>query len=323
MRIKIEEIVPFSRAVKVMYDANKVAIVAYDESFADPFETEVWDLQIAAVDGIISTGSSIILNATKTREMHGFMRGARPILKNLQYKISQCIADGTIEDSLESFDITGFLNSITNKQIGVFHISYTALYAKINEVDIASALDDVGFTSVEILSLKTQHNLAWNMSDAKTALKGDIHALSASNQVVINTLLDTNQRVVDVMHAKAETDGNADWIKRSTSVAILKTVRATPTKKPRNRKVKKTSFIKFRTHFVARDTIQGKVTSKESLYIVQSNTLVGPYTGGMELVHGVEFNLKKHMIPGVGKYIIVYNPSNHVNGVFEVLIIKG
>ncbi|MEI6816029.1 MAG: hypothetical protein WCL14_05420 [Bacteroidota bacterium] len=323
IKMKIAEIVPFSRAVMAMFDAYRDSIIDYDDRLADPFETDTWEVQIAAADAIIGTAGSILLNASKTKKMLGYMRSVRPILKNLKFKIEKCIALGTITDSLESFNIGDLLISITNKNVGEFHGCYTALYAKIIETDIAAALDDVGFGADAILSLKTQHDLAWDISDSKIILKSNIHLVSEGNQVVMNTLLDTDQMVVDAMQALAQTNGDLDWIKRATSVAILKTVRATPTKKIRKRKVKKTGFIRFQTDFVAKDTIQGKVTSKESLYMVQSNSLEGPYSGGLELKPDEEFNLKKRMIPGVGKYIIVYNPSNHVNGVFEVLLIKG
>ena len=69
MRIKIAEIVPFSRAAKALFDAHKGPVIAYDDSLSDPFETETWEVQIEAANDIVGTQTSILLNKSKTAAM--------------------------------------------------------------------------------------------------------------------------------------------------------------------------------------------------------------------------------------------------------------
>ena len=138
--MKIEEVVPFGNAVVALFDANYAALWAFDVKFKNPYKTEVLLPKIAAASGVIVTFGKRKQNKADTKSRNGVMDEGTPIVKDLKYWIEACIADGTITDSLDSFDLGAFLNSITKRNINAFHTAFELIYAKITADKVLLAL---------------------------------------------------------------------------------------------------------------------------------------------------------------------------------------
>ena len=251
------------------------------------------------------------------------MLSMRPILKNLEFKIELCIANGTITDSLSSFGLGALRESINKFAISDFHLAYVSLMARIAAGGNTAALNTAGFLAPNITSITTAHNGAWNMSITKIDLTLGIKGLSQANQVIVKALLKTDRMVIKSMHAYAESIVNADLVKMTTEPAILKTFEPTQPKKPRNRHIAENTSICWLSAPVARDKMQFTLmTEGAEAYVCRMNSKTGTCSAGIALVYGEMVELKKADIPGVGDCIII---SNHGAGkmVVKVFVVKG
>ncbi len=308
--MKIEDIGVFGLTVKALLDANASAVKAYNTELEGTWEVDVFDVQLEAVLAIIGTHSMIKLNEGETIVRNGHMEDERSILTDLEFKIERCIADGTITDSLGSFGLKAFRDSINVHDIGAFHLAYEETIGRLGVVSIAEALDARGFSGADIVSITTAHDLAWGMNATKISLKTSISSLSVANQAVVKTFLRTCQLVIDSIHAYAGTTGNVDLGKRSTKVALLKTVVHTVRKVPRKRHIAENTSICFKEHPVARDLMEFTLLTKNvEVYLCRMDTKTGTCSGGIKLVYNEILRIKKRDVPGTGDCIIITNGS--------------
>lgn len=320
-KIPIPYIVPFSLACKSIFDANKTGIVAFRAALADPFEPTTWVGQITATNGIINPKTITGQSKTNTKNMRKFMKNESPLLKNLLYYINLGIADNTITDSLDSFRLVAFNQSINDHDIEVFHNCYITTIAKVNSNQ--TALTTLGWLVADTLTITSAHNSAWALKGTNITLVTSRKNLSSGNLTIIDTLITTDKMVLETIRAYARRTNNTTLLDMSSEAAVLRSVRPTPIPKMRNSHIPKTTSRIHKTNPVARDTYKFKNKGKVSVFIVRSNSKVGPYSGGLEIKPGVEIDLKAKDIPGTGKYIIIYNPDTNTNAVLGCLTIKG
>jgi hypothetical protein len=329
--MKIGDVVNFATAVQALLDT--VGISAPVKAFSPApggiggsWEALVFTPALAAVSGMVITDGLDELSVGDTKLRNGYMEQEVPIMAGLEYNIEACIAAGTITDSFMSFQTGAFKLSIRRHNIGDFHTHYVAMMARIN-FGIGSpnkaALIASGFTLPMITSITTAHDLAWGMNTTKIDLTAAISTLSGGNKILVDTLLKLCQKIIDAIHAWAESTGNKTLMKKATHDAILKTVAATPAKKPRNREIKMNTSICWLQDPPARDLLQFTLITKGgSASVCRMNTKTGVCSAGIPLVYGVMTSIKKKDIPGTGDCIIITNTGSGTIKV-TVFIVKG
>ena len=325
MKIKLENVVSYAKAVKTLFDANKKAVVNYNKKLADPFEADNLDTQIAAVELMLGTGVLRKLNKGDTAARNVFMDNESPILKDLEYKVKLCIADGSIEDNLASFGLTAFRAGINDHSIDLFHTSYVSTLSRINKDNNPVALDAAGFTSTNIDALTTNHDGAWDLNTTKINLKSEINSLSVANQLLITTLLATCQQILDAIKAYAESIGNKILAKQATVNAVLKSVVPTAAKKPRNRNIDVASSIILKTDVVAKNIMQLTLGTDVVVNICAVELKTDVCTVGTPLVFKKMVELQKKDLLGTGRYVKLTNMSTTKKAVvkfFEVDVKK-
>ena len=322
-KIRICDLVPLGDAVEAMFNVNAAAFKLFNKDLINPYMTAVYDVNKTAVFDMGGTRVMITLNKTKTVVRNGFMDLNYPLAKECRYKLKLCIAAATITDLLPSFGVGGVLSTIDKHQISPYHVNFDMMMERINIPANRAALLFRGFTAAKFTALQDNHDLAWEMSTEKIDLTQDTSTLTGANKVIVDTFMGNISVVVDTMYNYYISIGDDVNARRASVAAIMKGIRATPVKKMRNRNVKKTSHIIYQTDFVQRNTMQLQVKSKGSLFIVRSNSKVGPYNGGIELLPGVLRNLKLRDIPGTGRYVVIYSVDTENDGVVGSLIIKG
>ena len=307
--MKLEKVVSYAKAVKTLFDANKRPVVNYNKKLVDPFEADVLDTQIAAVEVMLGTGVLRKLNKGDTATRNVFMDNESSILKDLEYKVKLCIADGSITDGLASFGLTAFRKGINEHNIGLFHTSYESTLSRINEGGNAAALDAAGFTSTNIDELTKTHDGAWDLNTTKINLKLEINSLSVANQLLVNTLLATCQQILDAIKAYAESISNKILAKQATVSAVLKSVAPTAPKKPRNRNIKVGSSIILNTDVVAKNIMQLTLGTDVVVNICRVELKTDVCTVGTPLVFKKMVELQKKDLFGTGRYVKLTNMS--------------
>ena len=305
MNIKIEQVVVYSLATKALFEAHYEALKDFDTQFENPYKTDVWQPKIDAASNVVVTLGLRKLNKGDTAKRNTFMDNLTPILKDLEYKINQCITAGTITDSLSSFGLGAFNNSISKKSINNFHTAYETTFTRVTANQ--DALIAKGFTELKIESITTNHNGAWELQETKIELKEEISDLSEENQVTLNAVLTEDQKVINGLRALAESTSNIELKKKATQKAILKSIRPTPAKKPRNRNIKTASSIVLKTNPVAKNVLQ--LTLKTNVTVTLCRTILkdDQCTSGIELPFNRMWEGKLKDIPGTGKYIKLTN----------------
>lgn len=319
--IPIKYIVPFSLRVKSIFDANKVGIVAFQAALGGTWEADEWVPEIEAADGIINPDTYTKSTKGNVKKQRKYMKKLSWMLANLKYYIELGLKDGTITDSLQSFRLVAFNKSINGKRIIMFHNCYVTTIAKVNSNQIA--LTALGWMVADTNGITINHDAAWKLSNINISNTVSRANLSKKNLAIMNKVVKTDKMILNTARAFARKTGNDKLLKMCTEAAVLRSVKSTKVKKKRNKEIGPTQYSIYQTDFVWSKTIKGKVLSKKSLFILQTDSKKGPYEGGMELMAGVGFAIQRKMIPGKGKYIVIYNPDTNVKGVIELLIIKG
>jgi hypothetical protein len=310
--------------VKALFDEHKAAIVVYNKKLKDPFEAEVLDVQIEAVELMLGTGVLRKLNKGDTKKRDAFMVKETPILNDLEYKIKLCIADGTIEDSLESFGLGAFRKGIRDNNINLFHTSYESTIARVNIAENTAALEAVDFTADNIIAITTQHDGAWDLNTTKINLKLEINSLSVANQLLVMALLGTCQQILDAIHAYAASINDKILMKQATYAAVLKSVVPTLAKKPRKRKIAVASSIILNTDLVAKNIMQLTSLTDVDLEICLVENKTDSCVVGTPLVFKTLLELKKKDLHGTGRYVKITNKSTTKKAVvlyFEVVVV--
>jgi len=307
MNIKIEQVVVYSLATKALFEAHYDDLILFDDQFTNPYKTDTWQPKIDAASGVIVTLGLRKLNKGDTEKRNKFMDNLTPILKNLQYKIQQCITAGTITDSLSSFGLGAFNNSISKKAINNFHTAYEVTIAKVTVTANQEALIAKGFTEAQIESITTNHNGAWELQETKIELKEEISDLSEDNQIILHACLTEDQKVINGLRALAESTSNTELKKKATQKAILKSVRPTPAKKPRNRNIQVASSIVLKTNHVAKNVLQLTLKTNVIVTLCRTSLKTDQCTSGITLPFSNLWEGKLKDIPGTGKYIKLTN----------------
>ena len=185
--MKIEDVVPYSLAVRALFDANYDALILYDDQFTAPYKADTWQPKIDAASGIIITLGKRNQNKENTKNRNIYMHNLTPILKDLQYRIGLCIANGTITDSLSSFGLAAFNDSINQESINQFHDDYILTIARV--IANQTALTAKGFTTTKTGTITTNHQKAWDLQDVRIETKEAIADLSDDDQTVLNLSL--------------------------------------------------------------------------------------------------------------------------------------
>lgn len=321
--MKIADVVPYSLAVRALFDANYTALFGYDDQFENPYKADVWQPKIDAANGVVVTLGKREQNQADTKTRNKYMDNLSPILKDLEYRIGLCITAGTITDSLSSFGLGAFNRSIDKKSINAFHTAYETTITAVNANQ--TALTAKGFTATKTGTINTNHQKAWDMQDTKIELKEAIADLSDDNQVILNAVLDEDQKVVNGLRAMAEATGDTELKKKATLKAILKTVVPTAAKKPRNRKIKMASSIVLNKDLVAKNLVQ--LTLKTNVRVTLCRTVLktDQCTTGIDLPYNVMWEGKKADIPGTGEFVKLTNKSTSKDAVvlaFEIDVKK-
>ena len=329
--MKIGDVVNFALATQAMLDTVGVSVPVKAFSPAPggiggTWEATVFVPAIADVSGMVITDGLEELSEGDTAIRNGHMDDEKPIMANFEYKLNSCIAAGTITDSYMSFQTGAFKDSIRRRNIGDFHTHYVALMARIN-VGIGSpnkvALIAAGFTLPMITSITTAHDFAWGMNTTKINLDAEISTLSVANRAKVDLLLKYCQMIITAVHAWAESTGNSTLMRKATHNAVLKTVAATPAKKPRGRKILENTSICWLQDPPARDKLEFTLTTKGgSASVCRMNLKTGVCTAGIPLVYGVKLSIKKKDIPGSGGFIIITNTGTG-KVIVEVFVVKG
>jgi len=305
MDVTIAEMDRFSKMIKNYFDDKKISIVAFDDSFDDPFETGVWGPQIIAVAGVVDTLSLRLESKEETRLRNAAMHLELPILTELEYKIGVCKDAGTITDSLESFGISAFRTSITAYKIGDFHECYLRTMDKVDGNHVALA--DKGFDAAMVAKIKTNHDNAYNLQTNKDLLKIDISDLSVENQEIIMSCWRTNMKVLKVMRAYGKARGDDELYQKSTVKAVLSTIRPTPEKKPRIRQIGAGKDIVLRTDLNKKNVMQLELLTDGGVTIGLTELKTSELVDGTALKHKIMMELMKKDLPGSGRYVKLRN----------------
>ena len=321
--IRICDVVPLGDAVEAMFNENPVAFKAFNKDLIDPFMVDTYDAEKTACDDLSGTRVLITLNKGKTVERDGYMDLNHPLVRECIYKIKLCIRDLTITDSVGSFGGGPVLRTIEKHQISQYHTNFNMFMGRISIPANKAALIARGFVAAKFTSLQTNHDSAWEMSTEKIDLTENINSVGGSNKIVIDTFMGTLAVVVETMSEYYISIGDTTNAARASVNAIMRGIRATPVKKMRNLIVKMTTSRIYQTNFVQRNTMKLLNKGKGILYIVRSNSKVGPYSGGLALMPGVLENLKLKDIPGTGRYVVIYSLDTEMDGIVGSLIIQG
>ncbi len=306
--IKLKDVLPYGLAGKALFDSIKTPLVIYETELADPFETVTLAGQIAAVTGMISTGGLEGLNKADTALRNGYMNNLKPILKDLSYKIKKCIRLGTITDGYASFGLADFKKSISQKDIAGFHLAYATTMARIAATGNTAALSTAGFGAPKVLSITTNHDLAWNVQITKITVKENISDLSKGNQVIVKAMVKSIARILKAGRAYAESIGDTTLMRKCTQKALLATVTPTVPVGSVDRSIAENTSKCWLKTPVARDLMKFTLlTEGGEVYICRMDLMTGICTAGLLLVFGETLEVKKMDVPGSGDKIIITN----------------
>src|ERR1035437_907807 len=110
--VRICDVVPLGNAVEAMFNENPAAFKLFNKDLIDPFMVDTYDAEKTACDDLSGVRVLITLNKGKTVIRDGKMDLNHPLVKECIYKITLCIKDLTITDSVGSFGGGPVLNSI-------------------------------------------------------------------------------------------------------------------------------------------------------------------------------------------------------------------
>ena len=305
MAEKIEDIGPASVVLKDILETIQVEVEAYDGTFTEDWITDTWDPAITDVTNIKSTKGLIKEHKDVTKEKYFDMDSLLPISKDLEYKIKSCIKAGTITDTLGSFGLAEFRKTIRFRNFDGFHLAYIVTIEKVNNNH--TALIAKGFTADKITSITTMHNKAQTKNNLNLSLVDQINILSSSNKDLITIVMDLNTMVMDVIKAYANSINDKELEKRVSWSAIMKHVRQTPTKKPRNRKLKMNGSIVYKTNMDAKNLLQMTLLTDVRVIVYRTKLKSTVLTDGLELPYNELWEGKKEDLPGTGEYIKITN----------------
>ena len=309
MIMKLAYIVNFSRAVKALFVAHKEDLIAFDDQFDVPYETEVFDEKLEDAQAIILPRSKQDQNEFDTSIRNGYMDNLVPVLKELRYRVKKGIKSGDIEVGLSAFGIGPFLASINNHSIGAFHLAYVVCFEQVTIFHLV--LDELGFGAAKVASIKTIHDLAWGLEDSKITLAQEISELSEENAAIVQRCLDEDQNVIDGLRAMAEASGDVNLKKEATVNAILRNLNYLPIRKPYNRSIKPGASIVLHTDFVAKNILQLTLLTDVKVVIGLCVLKSDVVTLGSELPFNEEWEGKKKDLLGSGRFIKLTNCDTH------------
>jgi len=322
MQIKLMYIGRYSKAVKIIFDDYKELIIAFNEEFDDPFETEVWEPLILDVDEMLGTLGFRKENKADTELRNATMYAVLPILKELEYKIKACRKAGTITDSLGSFGLSAFRRSVNKFQIDAFHEAYVITFDKVDSNSVA--LIAKGFSQDKIDQLTDLHDTAWALQDTKDLLKMKISNLSVKNQKIVHDVMEVNAQVMEVLKAYAESVGNVDLLHKATMKAVMAGIDPTPERKPKVRVLKPGKDMVLRTGMNKKNVLQVTLLTDTVVKIGLTALKTDELTTGTVLTHKVMMNLMTKDLMGEGRYVKLRNMDLNKTAkivVFEVKVV--
>jgi len=303
--MKFQLVLPFSLATKALFDANYNALIAFDDSFKNPYAQNIWKPIIDDVSHLVGTLPKMNQNKEDTKIRNQVMRTMTAPLAVLEYKINACIEDNTITVNLAAFGLSSLRKGINKQQINLFHTSFDATLPVIQANQTALAAK--GFTLAKTMALTAIHDQAWSIQQEKIALKENISDLSIENQIILNKCLDEDYRVINALFAMAEATSNKPLMLRATRPAILSSISPKQPRKPRNRTIKPASSIIIFTHPAAKDIIQLTLKSNLKLAVLRTPLKTTPFADGTLLAHNTLYESKITDLPGSGPYLRLFN----------------
>ncbi len=323
--MKIEDYAPLGNKTKSLFVTNYDGVSVFDNTFADPFRETIWEPQIQAAAEVEMTFGKKMLDQGYTKDRNTCMDAEVPLLNELRYTIKRCKKIGSITDSLKSFYISPLIKSISNKRIKPFQTNFEIMITAVNITANKAALIAKGFTQAKIDKLIDNHDNARDIQINKLDLEQKITDLSEDNQLILNTFMNTNQDVIDVLFAFAKSTNDKKLAKQATKKALLSSIRPIPEPQPRNRKIKKLSSIVLYSKFATKNALLLTRLTDVPVYLFRTESKTDPYVEGI----GIELTLKnpreyyKNQIPGSGNFIKLHNPSNSKTAlvsVFKIVI---
>ena len=319
--MKIELVYSYAMATKALFQANYAALVQFDNQFANPYLSNVFEPKIIAAKHLIGTLGKRNQNKEDTKIRNQMMDNIQPLLINLEYNIKNCISDGTITCSLQTFQLAAFRKSIYKRSIHSFHLASRQTIAKV--IENQAALTAKGFTVEKTQMIKDYSNSAYAIQTEKIELKGEISNLSIANQIIINACLDECQKIINALQAMTRSTSNKELQRRATSKAILRSVVPTPSKKPRKRTIKPGSTIILTSRLAAKNILLLTLQTNVTVTLCRSPLKSQPGPTDLHLPYNMTWEGKKADIPGTGPYIMLTNhdlSQKAIVSVFQVIV---
>ena len=305
--MKLIHVLPYSLAVRTLFQAHYPAIADFDKRYADPFLDHTWQPEITDVENIIVPLGLQHQNQADTDARNLLMDQVRPFINLLEYKILACIKEGTITTDISTFCLSDFKRSITKKDISLFHTTYNITLPLVAANQ--TALTEQGFETDKTKRISELHESAWTLQTEKIGLDVQISDLSAVNQNTVNSCLNLNQFVINGLKAYADFTGNTDLSKQATAKAILKTVVPSQPKKPRKRTIKPLSSTLVLKEIPAKDHLQITLMTDVKVLLCRCDHKNDECTAGITLAYKTTWLGHKSEIPGSGEYIKLTNLS--------------
>jgi len=310
---KLEDIGAASIVLMNMFDTIKDEVRNYDGAFNDAYVSGIWVPAIDLVLGMKPTSGLIKKHKDVTVDRNRFMFGLKPILMDLEYKLKSCIKAGTITNALGSFGLSALRNGIRKKDFDAFHLAYVWMIGQVNAH--SEALIAVGFTADKIANITVLHDKAQSKQQINMGLESEIHVLSKGNQVVINACLLEDRKVMAVIKAYANSINDRDLERKATWKALLKHVRNTQAKKPRNRKLKAGGSMVVRSRMDAKNLLQMTLLTDVRVIVYRTKLKSEVRTEGTELPFNALWEGKQEALAGTGRFVKMTNLNTERDGV--------
>jgi hypothetical protein len=305
MNIRDVDLVPFANKVITYYAADGTIIAVYDDDY-DPAFLAALILkknQAASLDNPKGKTDNMVADTLSCNEYMNLMREQ---MVDLKYKLKKCIRLGTIADSLDSFFTSEVTIAADNHDFEKFAFFFLLLDAKVNLTANAAALDAVGFTSSELGNLLTTYTNAKNANTGYMNTETDRVNLVPVNKSVRVELRGMLSGVVNAAYACFSNPLNTSKRKLWVQNSILKLIRPTPVKKPRDKHFTAMERRSLYSGLANRWLLELTFSKGKGVMTVgRAMTIDGIPSGTEVLPFGMMVSKKKKDWAGTGEFLIV------------------
>ena len=305
MTIKNEDLVAFANKVITYYAADGATIAVYDDDYDAAFLAALIlkKNQTASLDNPEGMTDNMVAD---TKSCNDYMDLMREQMVDLKYKLKKCNRLGTITDSVNSFFTSEVTNAADNHDFENFAFYFLLLDAKVNLTANAAALDAVGFTSTEVGNLLTTYTNAKNANTGYMNTETDRVNLVPVNKGVRKELRGMLSGVIGAAYACFSSPLNTSKRKLWVQNSILKLIRPTPVKKPRDKHFTAMQRRSLYSGLANRWLLEMTFSKGEGVMTVgRAMTIDGTPSATEVLPFGVMVSKKKKDWAGTGEFLIV------------------